>query len=195
MSYSRVAAPKELVAKGLQERCLRALQDKDLIGSLADGEPDVILARLASPVDSHKEVVAAALDAQLYCDVIGKHQGADSKSMRRNRNKPDVLTAGQHDGTAHTQSIACAACRGIDDKTIGLIGREVFAIEVNANAYHAAVVAFQHSHFVESERIALHLALRAFHLQGAATLRTQPSAEELIERHRDVVEGKVCKEA
>ena len=115
--------------------------------------------------------------------------------MWRNRHKADNLATRQHHGTAHAECVCRASGGSIYDESVGLVGREILAVNVNADAYHTAAIVLEHSHFVQGKGIALHLSFGAFHLQHPGFLCAQQSCLKVCECLLDVAQREVRQEA
>ena len=164
------------------------LQHMHLIGSPTDGEAVGVLACLASSVDGYQEVMVATLHGERNLLVVGQRQRTDGETVRRHSHDANVPAAGQHDRSAHAECIAGTARRRVDDEPVGLVRRQVLPVDVHADAYHAAVVALEHSHLVQGKGIGLRLPLGVVDLEHAARFLAQTAGEEVVERRGDVVQ-------
>ena len=99
--------------------------------------------------------MAAALYGEFYLHVVTKGDGACGKAVGRDGRQSHDVAVWCHDGTAYAEGIAGAAGGGVDNESVGLIGGEVFAVDVYADTDHAGTVALEHRHFIEGVRIYL----------------------------------------
>lgn len=174
---SDVATPHELVAQGAEEGGAGALEDTDVEGGTTQDEAGVLGARLATAIDSHEELVTATLDAELYLDVVAEGDGAHVEAVWGHGNDTEGLALGRHDGSTNGERVTRRACRGVDDEAVGLVGGEILAIDADAYAYHAGVVALEDGNLIErvgmacgGAALALLAGCRVFHLQDATFL-------------------------
>ena len=61
----------------------------------------------------------------------------------------EVVVFGHHDWASDAERVSCRACWSRDEKTIGLIGVERFAVEGDVDGNHRREVLLEDSDFVE----------------------------------------------
>ena len=144
-----------------------ALEHSYTIGSTADLEFNAFTALLAAAVQSDEETMVAGDNGEANDGIVGKRKRAGSERVRRHRHQTQRTAAGLHDGAADRQSIACGARRRVYNQAVGLIGREILAIDAHTHADHRRHFLFQNSHFVEREGIALRHISTLCRLRGA----------------------------
>lgn len=56
--------------------------------------------------------------------------------MWRNWGEAYRVALRHNDRSAHTERVGCAACGGAYDKSVGLVGREAFAVDISMDSNH-----------------------------------------------------------
>ena len=96
------------------------------------------------------------------------------------------MASGLDDGTSNAHGIARAARGGVDNQSVGLIGGQVFAIHVHANADHRRDVALEHGHLIQRKGISLGLSVVVSQLEHTAVFYLIVPGIDLLDGRREL---------
>ena len=65
-----------------------------------------------------------------------QYEGAHGEGMGGYGDYAYAVALWRHDGSSYCHGVAGAACGGVDDESVGLVGGEVLAVDVDSYAYH-----------------------------------------------------------
>ena len=120
-----------------------------LVGRGLDGDGGVLVETLAASVNGEHEVVAAAVNAELYLDAVVEDDGAHGETVCCDGGEDYRLGVGRDDGASYAEGVAGGAGGGADDETISEIGGEVVAVNGGVDADHRRVVVLEDGYLVE----------------------------------------------
>ena len=187
LSASAVGSPHHLFAQGGEETLSLVSDDLDGVGCLSDAQVDVVGITLAAAIDGNEETVAPALHAEAHLAVVAQHDGAHVEAVGCHGREADGIALWHNDGASHAERVGRAASGCACDESIGLVGGQVFVVDVRMDGNHGRDVVLQQGYLVQCEGIALQFHLIARDGEHTVRLHAEVAVVDVGQCGLDVV--------
>lgn len=111
-------------------------------------ERGALVAFPAPAVQGNEERVTATLHTESNHRLVGDDYRPHAQTVGRYCSEGKDVGAWDNDRPAYRKGVGCGTCWRAHHKTVGLVGRQVFAVDAGMNGNHRGVVALEYCHVV-----------------------------------------------